>query len=269
MFNIMYTACDTVHERNEIIYHIENRDFFILIYTKTKAVFDIDGSEQAVDAGSIVLLPPYAKAKYRGNENEYIDDWVNFYDCQGILMSMCEGEENFSSCGIPLGYPLHFGLDSPIGAYFMLITNAFHSGLSQSKAITDNLLLALFEFIKSHCVGNESIIPHYNAILSARQGIYANPQLDYNIPSLAKNTGLSSIYFQELYKKAFGISCGADIINSRIENAKRLLSETAYTIEQIAERCGYNSIVHFSRQFKQMTGIAPSKWRNLHTTVSR
>ena len=78
---------------------------------------------------------------------------------------------------------------------------------------------------------------------------------------------LSSIYFQELYKKAFGISCGADIINSRIENARRLLSETAYTIEQIAERCGYNNSIHFSRQFKQVMGAAPSKWRSTHWTI--
>ena len=134
----------------------------------------------------------------------------------------------------------------------------------RSKAITDNLMLALFEFIKSRYAENKSIIPHYNAILSIRQDIYANPQREYRIPSLARCAGLSSIYFQELYKKAFGISCGADIINSRIENARRLLSETAYTIEQIAERCGYNNSIHFSRQFKQVMGVAPSKWRSTH-----
>ena len=42
MFDIKHTACNTVHRCNEVIYHIENRDFFILIYTKTEAVFEID-----------------------------------------------------------------------------------------------------------------------------------------------------------------------------------------------------------------------------------
>lgn len=264
MFNIMYTACDTVHARGEVIYHVEERDFFILIYTKAHAVFDIDSRKQAVEAGSIVLLPPGAKAVYLGDESEYIDDWVNFYDCQGLLTSMCVKGDDFPGQGIPLCYPIYFGADSTVGAYFMLIANAFHSGPAHGSAITDNLMLALFELIRSRCVENDSIVPHYNALLSVKQGIYANPQLEYSIPSLAKGAGLSPIYFQELYKKAFGISCGADIINSRIENAKRLLSETAYTIEQIAERCGYHSIVHFSRQFKQATGIAPSKWRRSH-----
>lgn len=264
MFDIKHTACNTIHRYDEVIYHIENRDFFILIYTKTDAIFEIDGQKQIVAAGSVVLLPPDVKAVYHGNSNEYIDDWVNFYDTQRVLSSMCVENKNCPDCGIPLACPLTFGLDSPISAYFMLITNAFHSGLAQSKSITDNLMLALFEFIKSRYAESKSIIPHYNAILSIRQAIYANPQLEYRIPSLAKHAGLSSIYFQELYKKAFGISCGADIINSRIENAKRLLSETAYTIEQIAERCGYNNNIHFSRQFKQVMGVAPSKWRLLH-----
>lgn len=260
MFNIIYTACNTVHARGEVIYHVEERDFYILIYTKSDAVFNINVQKQEVSAGSIVLLPPGDKAIYHGNENEYKDDWVNFDDTQGILLSLC-AKATGNSGKIPLAKPLFFGLDSTIGAYFTLIANAFHSGFAKKDAIIDNLMLALFETLHSRYLKNSEPIPHYNAILSARQDIYANPQLEYSIPKLAKEAGLSSIYFQELYKKAFGISCGADIINSRIENARRLLSETAYTIEQIAERCGYNSIVHFSRQFKQATGLAPSKWR--------
>ena len=71
MFDIKHTACNTVHRCNEVIYHIENRDFFILIYTKTEAVFEIDGCKQIVAEGSIVLLPPDVKALYYGNSNEY------------------------------------------------------------------------------------------------------------------------------------------------------------------------------------------------------
>ena len=73
MFDIKHTACNTVHRCNEVIYHIENRDFFILIYTKTEAVFEIDGCKQIVAEGSIVLLPPDVKARYYGNSNEYIE----------------------------------------------------------------------------------------------------------------------------------------------------------------------------------------------------
>ena len=52
-----------------------------------------------------------------------------------------------------------------------------------------------------------------------------------------------------------------DIIQSRIGQAKRMLAQTNLTMEEIADRCGYNSPVHFSRQFRKCTGYAPSKWR--------
>ena len=40
-----------------------------------------------------------------------------------------------------------------------------------------------------------------------------------------------------------------------------MLAQTNLTMEEIADRCGYNSPVHFSRQFRKCTGYAPSKWR--------
>ncbi|MDE6132852.1 MAG: AraC family transcriptional regulator [Oscillospiraceae bacterium] len=75
---------------------------------------------------------------------------------------------------------------------------------------------------------------------------------------------MSESYFQELYKNIFGVSCGADVITNRIETAKILLSNTSSSMEEIASMCGYNSIVHFSRQFKQMTGFAPNGYRKKH-----
>ena len=60
----------------------------------------------------------------------------------------------------------------------------------------------------------------------------------------------------------FGISCGADIINGRIETAKTLLADTCLTVTEIGEKCGYNSSVHFSGQFRQLVGLSPTEYRN-------
>lgn len=250
MFQIKYSACNTVHSQGELIYHTEKRDFHILIYTKTRARFCIDNVNYTAAPGCIVLLPPEAEAVYSGSGEGYCDDWINFYDEHRLLASF----------GIPAGYPVLLGADSPAEYYFMLITNAFHSGLPQSSLITDSLMTALFHFIGSHCSGKISSLPHYYTLLALRQKLYANPRMDYSIPRLAEEAHLSAVYFQSLYKKAFGVSCGADIINSRIENAKRLLSENSLSVEEVAERCGYHSAVHFSRQFRQLTGSSPTQW---------
>ena len=72
---------------------------------------------------------------------------------------------------------------------------------------------------------------------------------------------ISESYLQELYKKTFGISIGADIIYGRIDTAKMLLLDTELTAAEVGYHCGYNSSVHFSRQFSKIVGASPAEWR--------
>ena len=77
---------------------------------------------------------------------------------------------------------------------------------------------------------------------------------------MAEELHISPAYIQELYKKTFGISCMNDVIECRISCAKNLLTGSRLSIREIAEKCGYNSNIHFSRQFRANTGMSPSEW---------
>lgn len=52
-----------------------------------------------------------------------------------------------------------------------------------------------------------------------------------------------------------------DVIQSRIDHAKYLLSTTDISIVQVAEMCGYKSTSHFMRQFKNKMKMIPSEYR--------
>ena len=78
---------------------------------------------------------------------------------------------------------------------------------------------------------------------------------------MAQELNVSEPYLHLLYKKVFGTTCNRDVISSRIEQAQHYLSYSEMTVEEIAFECGYRTTVHFSRQFKQMTGTTPTKWR--------
>ena len=49
--------------------------------------------------------------------------------------------------------------------------------------------------------------------------------------------------------------------NIRIEEAKRMLSEADYSIESIAESCGFSSVSWMREKFKASTGMTPAEWR--------
>ena len=64
------------------------------------------------------------------------------------------------------------------------------------------------------------------------------------------------------------------VAERRLENACRMLAETADTVEEVAFRCGYGSAEYFSRCFTKVYGIPPRLWakrarqprRELHET---
>ncbi len=94
-----------------------------------------------------------------------------------------------------------------------------------------------------------------------RQEILAEPQRDRNIADMARFAGISRSHMQRLYKQYFGTSCMEDIIASRMNRAKQLLTYTDLRIQEIAMQCGYNNESHFMRQFKERIGMTAVQYR--------
>lgn len=63
------------------------------------------------------------------------------------------------------------------------------------------------------------------------------------------------------FKRAFGCSPRDMLLLLRLQHAKNLLLESALSIKEIAQRCGYQRQHEFARAFRQQTGVAPSEWR--------
>lgn len=78
---------------------------------------------------------------------------------------------------------------------------------------------------------------------------------------LLKQAGLSASRLRVLFKQATGLSPKQYQLALRMERAARLLSDGALPVGMIAEQTGYDSIYHFSRQFKRMLGVSPSQYR--------
>ena len=78
---------------------------------------------------------------------------------------------------------------------------------------------------------------------------------------LAERMHLSISHFQHLYREFFGTSCIRDVIDARIAYAQYYLTTTEMSIQALAVFCGYESELHFMRQFKKYTGLTPSGYR--------
>lgn len=83
------------------------------------------------------------------------------------------------------------------------------------------------------------------------------------IETLAKKAGLTASQFERRMKRVFHISCAQFITKTRIDAALQSLINTDIPAGQIAMDCGWYDHAAFSRQFKQVTGLTPSEFRQL------
>ena len=63
------------------------------------------------------------------------------------------------------------------------------------------------------------------------------------------------------YAQLFGNTIKDDIITSRLEYSKYLLTGTDHTVSKISHMVGYENDVHFMYMFKKKTGLTPSQYR--------
>lgn len=87
---------------------------------------------------------------------------------------------------------------------------------------------------------------------------YHNAKLSNAI--LAKQCGISEIYFRKIFTEQFKTSPKQFMTDIRINKAKQLLSEGILKIHIIAEECGFSNPYHFSHFFKQKTGLSPTEY---------
>ncbi|MBO9699920.1 MAG: helix-turn-helix transcriptional regulator [Sporocytophaga sp.] len=91
-----------------------------------------------------------------------------------------------------------------------------------------------------------------------QQNYYFNVRLE----RFAYLTGRSLAAFKRDFEKEFGTSPGKWLIQKRLEEARRLLSETPKTVSEIYLDLGFEDLSHFSHAFKKQFGVAPTRLRS-------
>ncbi|MGE5365370.1 MAG: AraC family transcriptional regulator [Bacteroidota bacterium] len=70
-------------------------------------------------------------------------------------------------------------------------------------------------------------------------------------------------YLSSLFSSIENITIEHYFILQKIERAKELLKYDELTLSEIAYRLGYSSVAHLSAQFKRVTGLTASQFKNL------
>lgn len=80
---------------------------------------------------------------------------------------------------------------------------------------------------------------------------------------LSEKLGKEYHYLSSLFSSIEGVTIEKYIILQRIERAKELLIYDEMTLNEISWALGYSSVQHLSLQFKKVTGMTPTQFKNL------
>lgn len=121
-----------------------------------------------------------------------------------------------------------------------------------------NLCQALLECAHANAK-NET--PEY--IYQIKKYIEDNFSQKITLDNLSQKHFMSPAYLQKQFKKHVGVSPNDYLTRIRIENSKKLLRVTNYSINKISFDTGFNNDSYFINIFKKSEGITPLEYRKL------
>ncbi len=100
--------------------------------------------------------------------------------------------------------------------------------------------------------------PRDSKLFNACQYIHEHfTDRDISVEKLAQLSSMSDTYFRRLFAREQGVTPLQYINRLRLTRALELLRTDYYSVDQIAEMCGFNNIHYFSYFIKKQTGYSP------------
>lgn len=124
-----------------------------------------------------------------------------------------------------------------------------------TKHFTNDILLTYKHNNAAASIYNDEIVSFCISFLEK------NYQSSITLSTLANEFHISKQWLILKFKKSIN-KTPLDFLNEiRIHHGKNFLINSDYTINDIAEKCGFNNIYYFSNFFKKHTGMRPSEFR--------
>lgn len=235
-----------------------NASYLLIYCTAGRGTLHINGSNKPVGPGDIVVLRAGQSHAYAADqEDPWSIFWVHY---SGVLSSdytaFLSGDEAIYAVGVqPRLITLFQQLLSIKTVGFSL--SRFVQSSCQLKSLLTELGCSATE---RHA--NERKRFDLEAVLDQMR---ANLHADLDLDALAATASLSKFHFIRCFKAVTGQSPIQQFIQMKMQLACTLLDNSSEPIQSVASKVGYNDALYFSRIFKRLIGMPPTRYRQQHS----
>ncbi len=228
-------------------------EYIIAMYLNKLDLY-IAGNYTAVQPGDIAIVSPGTPHRYLCTEN-LVHHWLHISgDLEPVLEHYRVSPNNV--------YRLENWED--IDQQFQQCAGAMHDHSRYRdeylRLKAEQLILAMGQQLELRAE-TTSLDPRIVMRLkNLRTAMSVHPEQNWTVARMAEQAYLSESYFYQVYRMIFHCSPNRDLIDMRINRARQYLRDGC-SVSATAELCGYQSISHFIRQFRQTLGYTPGRYR--------
>ena len=150
---------------------------------------------------------------------------------------------------------------------FLRLLDELAAPIAGTRALTEVLMKqCMIALLRRHSESDECRVPWLLALQHPQLGkaisaILDRPESHFSLQQLADIAGMSRSSFAEQFREAFGRTAFDFLNEVRLRRAAGMLNDTDLPVKTIAARVGFASRSHFSRAFKNFSGIDPAHFR--------
>lgn len=151
----------------------------------------------------------------------------------------------------------------------LAIMNAVRDGgksvVSDCSALAYDLLMLLHKQINIESDSPDG--QKFAQLAPVIEYLEANYQSDLSLEDLSSLIGLSPQYLCRLFRDCYKMRPFEYLAKKRTQQAKLMLAEDKYSVNDIAQIVGYNDCSYFCSVFKKHEGISPAEFRTLNCSA--
>ncbi len=231
-------------------------DFQLIYIVGGQGTFFMGNKNVTASSGEIVVYEPNQPQHYKYEAKDFTEAyWLHFtgYAAQDYLQQF----------GL-LNNSIHtVGVISEVIALFEKIIHELNMNKPLSKHMLTANLMELLTLLGRKLQNKDKRwkVDQHEDINNIIQSMHEQYNENLSMEDFAKMCSLSIYRFIHKFKAVTGTTPNQYITSIRINEAKRLLSETSFNVQEVASVVGYHNPLYFSRVFRKVVGLPPSSYK--------